>query len=130
MIIFFKISQFIRFISAGGLGVLVYYFLLYTLTDFIGVKYIISALIASIANLSINFVLQKFWTFKNKSIKNVYRQVVKYLALAVAIFTFNLILLYIIVEYAHLQYLLAQFLITILLTIISYLASRLIFVNY
>lgn len=118
-----------RFLSAGGLGVLLYYLILYVLTDVMGIKYIISAVIASVANFSLNFVLQKFWTFKSKNTKDIYSQISKYAIMTIAIFIINLLLLYVLVEYVHFWYLFAQLLITILLTVMSYFVSRLIFTN-
>ncbi len=124
-----KISQITRFLSTGGLGVIAYYLILYILTDLIGMKYILSAIIASLVNFSLNFVLQKFWTFKSKGTKDIYRQLGKYAIMTTAFFIINLVLLYILVEYVHLWYLLAQFFITVLLTATSYLVSKLIFTD-
>ncbi len=124
-----RLSQIMRFLSAGGLGVLLYYLILYILTDIADVWYMVSAVIASVVNYGSNFVLQKFWTFKNKNTINIYPQVGKYTVLMVSFFVANLFLLYVLVEYAHLWYLAAQVIVTILLTAISYLASRRIFAN-
>ncbi len=124
-----QLSQVMRFLSAGGLGVLLYYLILYILTDVVGVWYMVSAVIASIVNYSSNFVLQKFWTFENKETKNIHWQAGKYAAMMVSLFVANLLLLYVLVEYAHLWYLIAQVIVTILLTVISYLVSRRIFAN-
>ena len=124
-----RLSQVLRFISAGGLGVLLYYSTLYVLTDVAGVWYIASATIAFIVNYASNFGLQKFWTFKNKGIKNVTRQASQYLTMSIVFFAINLVLLYGLVEYARLWYLTAQALLTILLTTTSYFVSRRIFAN-
>ncbi|MFH1990495.1 MAG: GtrA family protein [Patescibacteria group bacterium] len=129
MIVPRQLSQILRFLSAGGPGVLLYYLILYILTDIAGVWYMVSAVIASVVNHSLNFVFQKFWTFKNKDTKNIHRQAGKYALLVISLFIANLFLLYILVEYAHLWYLAAQVIVTILLTVISYLVSRRIFTN-
>ena len=124
-----QLSQVMRFLSAGGLGVLLYYLILYTLTDVVGVWYMVSAVIASIVNCSSNFILQKFWTFENKDAKNIHWQAGKYAIMVASLFLANLFLLYVLVKYVHLWYLAAQVIITILLTVISYLVSRRIFAN-
>jgi len=69
-----QLSQVMRFLGAGGPGALLYYLILYILTDVIGVWYMVSAVIASVANHSSNFVLQKFWTFEDKDTKDIYWQ--------------------------------------------------------
>ncbi|PIT88747.1 MAG: hypothetical protein COU29_00670 [Candidatus Magasanikbacteria bacterium CG10_big_fil_rev_8_21_14_0_10_36_32] len=124
-----RVSQVLRFLSAGGLGVLLYYLVLYGLTDLIGVCYIISAVIASIANLILSFILQKFWTFENKNRKNVRRQMIIYTTMWILFLAANLLLLYVMVEYAHFWYLAAQAIITVVLTVTSYFATKKIFAN-
>jgi len=121
--------QVLRFISAGGVGVLLYYLILYFLTDMVGMWCIASATIAFIVNCASNFVLQKFWTFKNKRTRNVTRQASQYLTMSIILFAVNLVLLYGLVEYARLWYLAAQALLTIFLTATSYFISRRIFAN-
>jgi len=129
MATFPRLSQILRFLSAGGLGVSLYYLILYALTDVIGVWYIDSAVIASAVNFGSNFVLQKFWTFGNKRTEKIHREAGEYAVMMVSLFVANLLLLYILVEYVHLWYLAAQVIITTLLTVISYLVSRRIFTS-
>lgn len=119
----------IRFLSAGGLGVLLYYLVLYILTELLGVWYMASAVIASLINRTSNFVLQKYWTFQNKDTKNIRRQVSSYAVMAATLFVANLILLYALVEYVHIWYLGAQVLVTFVLTAASYLVTSRIFSN-
>jgi dolichol-phosphate mannosyltransferase len=116
-----------RFLSAGGLGVLLYYMVLYILTDLFGVWYVASAVIASLVNWTSNFVFQKYWTFQNKNKKSIHRQVIYYAAMAATIFVANLALLYVLVEYTHIWYLGAQVIVTVLLTVASYFVASRIF---
>jgi dolichol-phosphate mannosyltransferase len=120
-------SRVLRFLGAGGLGVLLYYLILYTLTDLAGVWYMASAVIASIVNWTSNFVLQKRWTFENKDNKNLHKQAWEYAGMAIGLFLTNLALLYVLVEYLKLWYMGAQVIVTVTLTIISYFITRRIF---
>mgnify|MGYP001560508819 CR=1 FL=1 len=122
-----QLPQVMRFLSVGGLGVLLYYPILYILTDLVGVWYIISAVIASVLDYGSIFILQKVWTFKNKNTEGMYGQAFKYSIMLASFFTANLILLYVLVEYGHLWYLAAQVVIAIPLSVVSYLLSRRIF---
>lgn len=124
-----QLLQIARFLSAGGLGVLLYYLILYILTDIVGVWYVVSAVIASIVNYSSNFILQKFWTFGNKDTRHIHRQAGKYVAMVAGLLVMNALMLYVLVEFVHLWYLAAQVIVTVLLTAASYLASRRIFAN-
>lgn len=116
-----------RFLSAGGLGVSLYYLVLYTFTDLFGMWYIASAIIASLANWISNFVLQKYWTFHNKETRDIRRQAVSYAVMAAVLFVSNLLLLYALVEYAHIWYLGAQLIVTVALTVASYFVTSRIF---
>ena len=121
------VSQIFRFLGAGGVGVCLYYATLSTLTEFVGVQYFVSAIVATILNITSSFVLQKFWTFKNTDTKNVHKQLITYLAMAATLAVVNLFFLHLLVEVAKLHYLLAQAMLTIFLTILSYFCSRWIF---
>ncbi len=120
-------SQVLRFLSAGAVGTLLYYVTLYGLTEYLKVWYVTSAIIAGILNYSSNFILQKVWTFQSKQLQGVHKEAGKYATLAAALFVLNVALLYALVEYAHLWYLAAQVIVTIVLTIISFFVTRWIF---
>lgn len=122
-----SISRVVRFLSAGGPGVLLYYLILYALTEFLGVWYMLSAIIAFLVQWSCTFLLQKFWTFQNPDTGNIRRQAGKYAFMAAGITISNLILLYGLVEYLKLWYLTAQVIATAVLTTISYFVTSRIF---
>jgi putative flippase GtrA len=121
--------QIVRFLVAGSIGLALYFFMLYALTDWLKIWYILSAIIASLANFLVNFILQKFWTFKNREKKDVPRQIRNYFILGVATFLSNLLGLYLLVEYAHLYYLIAQALVTVVQTFFSFIFTRRIFAS-
>ena len=122
-------GQIARFSVVGGIGGLVYYGLLYGLTEFVGMWYITSSVVASLVRYLLNFTLQKFWTFRNRTKRTVNRQLTQYSILALTKWVLNTALLYVLVEYLHLWYLLAQGILSILLSVASYFGSRWIFRN-
>jgi putative flippase GtrA len=118
-----------KFLGSGSVGVLLYYAILTLLTEVLGVKYIFSAVVASVVNFGSNFVLQKFWTFKNSEMSHVRQQAGRYAVLAITLALTNLLALYVLVEYAKLWYLGVQAVLTISLTVVSYLVTRKIFAH-
>jgi dolichol-phosphate mannosyltransferase len=120
-------QQFIKFLIGGTGGVILYYLLLWALTEFSGLWYMASAVAASIANYTTNFLVQKYWTFQNKDISRIRSQAVLYGLMVAALFILNLSLLYVFVEYGRLHYLVAQVISTCVCTIISYFGTRTIF---
>ena len=122
-----KLLQLIRYSISGGTAIAVYYVLLYALTELLAVWYMISASIATIVSLVINFTLHKFWTFKNYDLTVVHIQFGWYTALKIALSLANVILLYILVDYLSLHYLVASVLLTIILSLISFILTNIIF---
>ncbi len=123
-----KFFEIIRFLIGGGAGVLVYYIAIYTLTELAGLWYIYSATIAFFLNGGTSFVVQKFWTFKNKK-KAVTKQFILYFSMGGCFFFINIGLLYALVDGLGLYYLLAQLILTIILTTASFFITKRIFAN-
>jgi putative flippase GtrA len=121
--------KFVRFLLAGSLGVIVYYVFLYGLTEFFLVPYLISSVIGSILNNVVNFITQKFWTFEDKDIRKTPQQAVWYSCKVIIILAINSALLWLLVEKLGFYYLIAQTLIIPLITILSFIISKLIFKN-
>src|SRR3989344_1764390 len=116
-----------RFLIVGGLSVITYYSLLWGLTEFAGVWYIVSAVVAFVGYYFVNFLSQKYWTFKNNDSDALNRQLIQYTLMATANWIINTSLLYILVEYLHLYYLVAQVILTVLVSVIAYLGFKYIF---
>lgn len=122
-----RLGQIVRFCLSGVVGVGSYYLVLYCLTEYLGVWYIVSATVATIVNYTSNFIFHKLWTFKDKSMDNVHMQVGKYITLVVGLYVFGTASLYLLVEFAHLWYIYTQLILTIVCTAISFAFSRRIF---
>lgn len=123
----YPLSQGVRYMCAGAIGVIVYYALLYVLTDCLGCWYLLSAFIGSVVNFGTNFFLQKFVTFKNPDRKSVHKQMAHYALLYFCLTCANLASLFVLTEHLHLWYILSQLPTSILLTLIGYHFSKKIF---
>ncbi len=122
-------SQVLLFCIGGGISVSIYYLTLYILTKYIDVWYPISAFFGSILMYSISFYFQKFLTFKNKSKDKIFKEIILYFSMAGVFLAANIILLYVFVEYIHLKLFVAQLILTVLLSIISFFTTKKIFVK-
>jgi putative flippase GtrA len=125
-----RFFEIVRFCLGGGTALLIYYITLYILTEFVGIVYYISAILGSILNYTTSFLFQKYWTFKNKEVKTIHKQIIFYVCLASSLSLLNSIFLYLLVQYAHLPYLLAQVFITIVLTVVSFILTKKIFARH
>ena len=119
--------QAVRFCLGGAVGVIAYYTTLYCLTEYLKIWYIVSAVIAFVINYGLNFVIQKFWTFNDKDTTTVRKQMALYFTMAICLLIGNTIFLYLMVEFLHLWYMLAQVILTVAFTILSFVISRKIF---
>jgi dolichol-phosphate mannosyltransferase len=122
-----RLWQATRFCIAGAAGVVAYYAALYCLTEFLGVWYIASAVVGFVLNTGLSFVLQKYWTFRNKETRLVTRQIVLYVTMNVMFLIGNVCLLYIMVQYLHMWYIGAQIILTVVFSTLSYFISDRIF---
>ena len=122
-----RLGQAVRFCIAGAAGVVAYYAALYGLTEYLKVWYIASAVIGFFLNTGLNFTLQKFWTFKNKETQMVGRQLVLYVAMTVSFLIGNTVFLYLMVHYLHIWYIGAQIILTVVISILSFIISGRIF---
>jgi putative flippase GtrA len=116
-----------RFMMSGGAVLAAYYAPYYLLTEFCGVWYLASSVVGSIISSVVNFILQKFWTFENKSMANVHFQALASAFLAIGFTVANGGMLYILVGELHLHYLLAQLIVSGILCVVSYIISGWIF---
>jgi len=117
----------VRFCIAGAAGVAAYYGALYGLTEYLRVWYVWSAVVGFVLNTGLNFVLQKFWTFQNKEMHMVGRQLVLYVAMTIFLLVSNTLSLYLMVRCLHMWYIEAQMILTVVISILSFIISGRIF---
>jgi len=118
-----------QYCLAGASGVIIYYAALYGLTEYFGVWYVVSAVVGFILNTGLSFVLQKFWTFQNKTKHKVGYQLVQYIIMKTLFLVANTAFLYLMVEYLRLWYMAAQVMLTVALTVVGFIVSNKIFRN-
>jgi putative flippase GtrA len=118
--------EFLRFSLLGGIGVSVGYLILYALTE-LNVWYLLSSVIAYILNILISFEIHKFWTFKKGEAKITVKQILLYFTVTIIFFGTNTGLLYVLVEYCHIYYLIAQIILTVLLGVPNWYFSAKVF---
>lgn len=115
------------FLVGGGLGMLAYFIILYALTEFLFVLYAISAAIASIANILINFFIQKFWVFDRGNSSKTSKELIQYLLMGLVLTVLNSILLYVFVELSGIHYLLVQAILSAFFAFVSFFVIKKIF---
>ena len=129
------LAQFIKFCIVGGIGVIVNLAVLYSVVElarpFIQVDtffILLASTIAFMAAVTSNFFLNKLWTFKKseriRPEKGIW-QYLKFTLVCLAGLGVNLVVLYLLIEFMHLWYILAQLLAIIVAVSVNFTGSKL-----
>lgn len=122
-----NVRRVLRFVITGGSAAVVNLIALYFFTDWFGLWYLASEVFAFIIAFACSFVLQKYWVFQSREAHKIKHQLPLHFAVAGVNLFFNLVILYALVQYAHVWYLLAQVIANVLVAFVSFFAFRWIF---
>ena len=119
------VAQTIKYFLVGGIGVGVNLGLLYGLTDFLGMWYILSQGIAIAISITNNFFLHRYWTFKNEIVEpKTLERYIKFFIVSIIGMGIQLGLTFILVENYAMYYLSAAVLSIIVASAFNYLVNR------
>ena len=116
----------LRFLIVGGTAAAINIGLLYVLTEYVGIWYLVSEIGAFLAALIFNFFLQRFWTFRSQSDRKT-QQASAFIGVNLWNLVLNAALLYIFVEYFGHWYVLAQVFASAIIAVESYFLYKIIF---
>lgn len=119
-----KYAQFVRFVIAGSTAFAVNIVALYFFTEFLGIYYLFSTILAFFVALTVSFTLQKFWTFQDASRDRLHVQIPVYASMQFMNVTLNVALMYVFVEYLHIWYLFSQVIISLSLALVVFFVNK------
>jgi len=102
------IIKMIQFGIVGGLMIILNVAIIYTLTNFLGIYYIISAILSYLFLTGLSFFLNEKWTFNsitNHAHKKMWHRFVSYYLVSLSGMTLNIIILFLLTEYGNVFYL-------------------------
>ena len=82
--------------------------ILYSLTEFFGIYYIISAVIGFIVGGTHNFTLNKVWTFKEKLKDKYFKEYCYFFSVSIFSYALSILILYLLTEFAGIFYIFSQ----------------------
>lgn len=112
-----------KFLIAGLVGISVNLGIFHMLYVF-GVPYLAGSIVAFLVAVFVGFVLQKYWTFEERTIERARTQLVFYVTLALVNLAVNTLIVYILVGKIGMFYLLAQTVGAAVVAIDSFFAYR------
>jgi putative flippase GtrA len=113
----------LRYFISGGTAGVTDIALLYIFHNILGIYYLASAVMAFIGAFFISFLLHKYWTFKSHG-EETHRQMAMYLMSSLFGLLLNTILMYIFVDYVHVNVILSQVIVGLMVACISFFISR------
>ncbi len=106
---FKKYQRFNKFCFVGLSGALVNLGLLYLLTEFVGIYYLVSSIIAIETSIITNFMLNNAWTWRDRRKKGVLlRRFFKFNLVSIGSLVINWSLLYVLTAFSGLYYILSN----------------------
>ena len=103
-----KNKKILKFLLSGSSATAVDIFLLFYLTEIVGMWYLYSAVFSFGVSFFVSFYMQKYWTFEDKREHVKTKQLVMYFLVAGTNLSLNTAILYYLVDYLGIYYLLAQ----------------------
>jgi len=102
------IKQLFKFAFVGAIGTIVNLSILYILTEFFHVYYILSEMIAFSAASLNNYILDKIWTFKEEIREKIINKYFRFLIISLVALVVNISILFILVEFYEIWYIFAE----------------------
>jgi dolichol-phosphate mannosyltransferase len=106
-------------------GALLNLAILYSLTEFVGVYYLIAAAIGTFIGGLNDFTLDKIWTFKETLKKRYFIEYLHFIGFGICTMTVGLIVLYVLTEFLGIFYLISQILAMIVGGILHFIFNKL-----
>jgi len=100
--------QFLKFIIIGILNTLVNLIIFYLFTEIFNVYYMVAAVLAFLFAVTNSYLFNKTWTFKEKLKYKTSSRYIKFFIISIIALSFNLALLYLLVEYFKFNIFIAQ----------------------
>ncbi len=103
-----RLFKIVRYLISGGVATIANLTILFLLVHFGHMHYLPASMAAFILAIAVSFGMQKFWTFHDWPMHDTHAQFVRYLMVILGNLLLNTAVMYLLVEVGELWYLLAQ----------------------
>ncbi len=118
--------QLFRYIFVGGVAFVIDFFVLFSLTEYVGLHYLLSAAVAFLFGLMVNYGLSRAWVFSQRVITNGYMEFGVFAGIGVIGLGFNELLIWLFTEYSGFHYLASKALTAVLVLVWNFSARKLV----
>lgn len=116
--------QLFRYTLVGGLAFVVDFGLLFFLTEYVRLHYLISATISFLVGLLVNYVISTQWIFRDSKIKNKKVEFILFGLIGVIGLILNNVLIYLFTDVVGLYYMLSKLVTAIIVYMWNFLGRR------
>ena len=116
-------KQLFRFGIVGFTAFLIDAGLLFILTEFCHIHYLISSIISFVVSLVYNYILSIFWVFDVQK-KQTYKEVLLFIILSIIGLGLNQLIMYLGVDLLHIYYMFCKVLATIIVMIYNFITRK------
>lgn len=117
------IDQILKFGVVGGLAFLIDYGLLYVLTEFVGIHYLISSVISFTISLIFNYILSIKWVF-DVTKKQTAKEITIFVILSVIGLGINQVVMYVGSDLLHIYYMLTKIVATAIVMVWNFVTRK------
>lgn len=117
------IDQILKFGVVGGLAFLIDYGLLYVLTEFVGIHYLISSVISFTVSLIFNYILSIKWVF-DVTKKQTAKEITIFVILSVIGLGINQVVMYVGSDLLHIYYMLTKIVATAIVMVWNFITRK------
>ena len=119
------LSQIIKFGFVGGTAFVIDAGLLFLLTEFCGIHYLISGTISFTASVIYNYILSVKWVFDAKKDANKTQEFIVFIVLSVIGLGINQLFMWLFVDMMHIYYMLSKIIATVIVMIYNFITRKL-----
>lgn len=117
------IKQIIRFAIVGFIATIIDYALLYILTEYFHIYYLISSVISFTSSLIVNYILSVIWVFDVKN-KKANQKILLFVILSIIGLIINQIILYTLSDLLNIYYMISKLISTIIVMIYNFITRK------
>lgn len=112
----------LRYFISGGTAGVTDIALIYIFHEILDIYYLTSAILAFVGAFFVSFMLHKYWTFKSHE-QETHRQMAMYLLASLFGLFLNTVLMYIFVDHIHVDVIVSQIVVGLMVACVSYFVS-------
>ena len=117
------IKQILKFGVVGGIAFVIDYALLYALTEFVGIHYLISSIISFSVSVIFNYILSVKWVFDVKK-KQGTKEFIIFIILSVIGLGINSLIMYLMVDTLKIHYMISKLVSTFIVMVYNFITRK------